>query len=176
MILAVPVLVAGCATGAGASVEPAPVPIAESRVVAAPLTPSGDNAWALRSWEDRHSTMTFAMLPNMARRFRDHRGEPNATLTCMTCHGDAAESVRYAMPADLPALDPEAWELGTAAEAVLATGRVDEDEAWRTFNMGLGMCLVLPEQAAEAAIAILADATVVGFVEEGEPGIRLLGD
>lgn len=108
MILAVPVLVAGCATGAGASVEPAPVPIAESRVVAAPLTPSGDNAWALRSWEDRHSTMTFAMLPNMARRFRDHRGEPNATLTCMTCHGDAAESVRYAMPADLPALDPEA--------------------------------------------------------------------
>jgi phosphoribosylformylglycinamidine cyclo-ligase len=91
--------------------------------------------------------------------------------------GGLPENLPRALPEGLrPALDPEAWELGTAAEAVLATGRVDEDEAWRTFNMGLGMCLVLPEQAAEAAIAILADATVVGFVEEGEPGIRLLGD
>jgi phosphoribosylformylglycinamidine cyclo-ligase len=91
--------------------------------------------------------------------------------------GGLPENLPRALPEGLrPALDPDAWDLGAASEAVLATGRVDEDEAWRTFNMGLGMCLILPEHAAEAATGILADATVVGFVEEGEPGIRLLGD
>lgn len=50
--------------------------------------------------------MTFSMLPNMARRFREHREESTATLACVTCHGPDAESRRYAMPASLPALDP----------------------------------------------------------------------
>jgi len=41
--------------------------------------------------------------------------------------------------------------------------------------MGLGMCLVLPERAAESALGILADAAIVGYVEEGAPGVRLIG-
>lgn len=90
--------------------------------------------------------------------------------------GGLPENLPRALPAGLrAALDPDAWSIGAAAEAVLATGRVGEDEAWRTFNMGLGMCLVLPERAAESALGILADAAIVGYVEEGAPGVRLIG-
>lgn len=70
-------------------------------------------------------------------------------------------------------LDPASWERGAAIEAVLATGRVADDEAWRTFNMGLGMCLVLPEDAAEAATAVVPDARIVGAVESGGSGVRI---
>ncbi len=93
--------------GCGSASTPTPVTISNAEVVAAPLTPEGDNKWTGRTWEQRHSDMTFSMLPMMGRRFRDRRGGP-ATLACITCHGRDAEERRYAMPATLPALDPNA--------------------------------------------------------------------
>ena len=42
-----------------------------------------------------------------------------------------------------PVVEAGAWSRPPALDAVLATGRVSDEEAWRTFNMGLGMCLVL---------------------------------
>lgn len=91
--------------------------------------------------------------------------------------GGIPENLPRALPEGLRAvLDPGSWSPGAAAKAVLATGRVGAEEAWRTFNMGLGMCLVLPEHAVEAAVGILEGASVVGYVEEGERGVRLLAD
>jgi phosphoribosylformylglycinamidine cyclo-ligase len=81
-----------------------------------------------------------------------------------------------AMPPGLrPVLRPDAWPRPRAIEAVLATGAVDEEEAWATFNMGLGMCLVLPQTSVSAVCALLDDAHVVGWVEAGGPGLRLDG-
>ncbi len=42
-------------------------------------------------------------------------------------------------------------------------GDVDEDEMYRTFNMGMGFLIVLPEEEAEKL-----NAPVVGYVEKGE--------
>jgi len=42
-------------------------------------------------------------------------------------------------------------------------GNVDEDEMYRTFNMGMGFLIVLPEEEAEKL-----NAPVVGYVEKGE--------
>jgi len=81
-----------------------------------------------------------------------------------------------AMPPGLrPVLRPDAWPMPRAVGAVLATGAIDDDEAWATFNMGLGMCLVLPQTSVSAACALLDDAHVVGWVEAGGPGLRLDG-
>lgn len=89
--------------------------------------------------------------------------------------GGIPENLPRALPHHLQAvLDPEAWDLGDAMRAVLATGRVGEDEAWATFNMGIGLCLILPEASAEAAVGMLADAAVIGFVREGPAGVHLL--
>jgi phosphoribosylformylglycinamidine cyclo-ligase len=72
-----------------------------------------------------------------------------------------------ALPEGLGArLDAGSWELGPAAAAVLRTGRVDEDEAWRTFNMGLGMCAIVAD--GPAAAAPVEGARVVGRVVAGE--------
>ncbi len=87
--------------------------------------------------------------------------------------GGLPENLPRALPAGLrAALDPAAWSIGAAAEAVLATGRVAPEEAWSTFNMGLGLCLVCPERSAARVAAAVSEAAVVGFVEEGEAGVR----
>jgi hypothetical protein len=64
------------------------------------------DAWSPLTWEERHSEMTFRVLPNMARLFRQHDRRPAPDLTCRSCHGEDAEQVAYAMPHGLPALDP----------------------------------------------------------------------
>jgi hypothetical protein len=79
-----------------ASAPPRPVP-------KAPAAPHDD--WARLSWEDRHSEMTFLVLPNMARLFQHHAGKDAPDMACRTCHGPDAREVAYAMPRALPALD-----------------------------------------------------------------------
>ena len=48
---------------------------------------------------------------------------------------------------------------------------MDDESAWSTFNMGLGMCLMMPEAAADRAVGMIAGAHVVGRVEPGSPGL-----
>jgi phosphoribosylformylglycinamidine cyclo-ligase len=87
----------------------------------------------------------------------------------------AAHITGGGLPGNLPRALPEglgarleagSWELGAAAAAVLRTGRVDEDEAWRTFNMGLGMCAIVAD--GPAAAGLVDGARVVGRVVRGE--------
>jgi len=87
--------------------------------------------------------------------------------------GGLPENVPRALPPGTrAALDPGSWEPGPAVAAVLATGRVTDDDAWRTFNMGLGMCVVVGPEEVDRALAALPDARPVGRVEAGEPGVR----
>jgi phosphoribosylformylglycinamidine cyclo-ligase len=86
--------------------------------------------------------------------------------------GGLPENLPRALPEGLGAeLDPGAWERGPAVEAVLATGRVAEDDAWDTFNMGIGMCVVTAPGDAAAAAAAVEGGRVVGRVVAGE-GVR----
>ncbi|HEX2503085.1 MAG TPA: phosphoribosylformylglycinamidine cyclo-ligase [Miltoncostaeaceae bacterium] len=81
--------------------------------------------------------------------------------------GGLPENLPRALPEGLGArLDAGSWELGPAIAAILATGRVDEEEAWRTFNMGLGMCAVVGD--GDAAARAIDGARVVGRVAPGE--------
>jgi phosphoribosylformylglycinamidine cyclo-ligase len=87
--------------------------------------------------------------------------------------GGLAENLARALPPGLGAtLDAGAWARGDAAEAVLATGRVPADEAWRTFNMGLGMCLVVAAEEEQDALRVVPDARMVGRVEP-PAGVRI---
>jgi phosphoribosylformylglycinamidine cyclo-ligase len=86
--------------------------------------------------------------------------------------GGLPENLPRVFPEGLrPAIDPGAWERPPAIEAVLATGRVPDEDAWSTFNMGVGLCLVLPPAAADRAVALLDGASAIGHVERGE-GLR----
>jgi phosphoribosylformylglycinamidine cyclo-ligase len=86
--------------------------------------------------------------------------------------GGLPENLPRALPEGLgAALEPASWDPGPAIGAVLGTGRVTDDEAWSTFNMGLGMCVVVAPDDAAAAAALVEGARVVGRVEPGA-GVR----
>jgi hypothetical protein len=88
-------LLGACAAASsGASARPA-------------VQPSRSDDWRTAGWEDRHDTMTFAVLPTMARAFQDFNGTAYPDMTCRTCHGADAERIQYKMPNSLPPLDPQ---------------------------------------------------------------------
>ncbi len=67
-----------------------------------------DDHWSKLGFEDRHAVMTFTVLPNMGRTWRDFRGTVYPEMTCRTCHGKDAEAVSYRMPNPaLPPIDPK---------------------------------------------------------------------
>lgn len=52
--------------------------------------------------------------------------------------------------------------------AALQAGNVEEQEMFRTFNMGIGMVAVIDATDADAALSHLSNACVLGHVVEGE--------
>lgn len=55
-------------------------------------------------------------------------------------------------------------------------GRVDDEEMFRVFNMGLGMILVLDPESAERALALRpGELYPVGEIVEGDPAVRIEG-
>ena len=92
----------------------------------------------------------------------------------------AAHITGGGLPENLPRVFPEglrpvlrkgSWPQTPAIAHVLAAGTVDEDSAWETFNMGLGICLVMPQAAADRALGMVPGAHIVGRVEPGPAGL-----
>ena len=56
-------------------------------------------------------------------------------------------------------------------------GNIPERDMFNTFNMGVGMCVIVAKEDAEKAVAILTEAgekaTVIGEIKEGEKGVEL---
>lgn len=88
---------------------------------AAPAPPRQDS-WSKLDFEERHAVMTFTVLPNMARTWRDFQGTADPTMTCRTCHGKDAEAVQYRMPnPSLPKIDPARPPKGRVADFMTKT-------------------------------------------------------
>jgi len=96
----------------------------------------------------------------------------------------AAHITGGGLPGNLPRVFPDglrpvltrgSWPQAPAIEHVLAGGTVDDDSAWHAFNMGLGMCLVMPAAAADRALAIVQGSHIVGRVEAGPAGLAWEG-
>ncbi len=74
-------------------------------------------------------------------------------------------------------LDRRGWETPKIFDEIARLGEVAEDEMARVFNLGLGMVLVVDQQAGEAVLAALSTAghqpVVVGAVVEGTGKVDL---
>ena len=72
-----------------------------------------------------------------------------------------------------------AWDVPPLFQWLLRAGAVPEADALRTFNMGIGMILVVPAAAAARTLAVLAssgepDARVIGAIQQSsESGARV---
>jgi phosphoribosylformylglycinamidine cyclo-ligase len=75
-------------------------------------------------------------------------------------------------------LDPRTWEVPPIMQLIASAG-VDAAEMRRTFNLGLGMVIVVPADAADRAVSVLAEARarVVGRLvpRAGGDAARFIG-
>ena len=87
------------------------------------------------------------------------------------------------LPRTLPAgvhgrIDPGSWERPSLFRWLQEKGEVPERDLWNTFNLGVGLALVLPEAQVERAIAVCQEAGhrawLLGSVEAGEAGAEPL--
>ncbi|MCK4305333.1 MAG: phosphoribosylformylglycinamidine cyclo-ligase [Candidatus Eisenbacteria sp.] len=71
------------------------------------------------------------------------------------------------------------WAVPPLFRLIQETGKVSEDEMYRVFNMGIGWMLVVEADAAQAWQRALEDegwgAGIIGEIEEGADGVRLVG-
>ncbi|MFP4438237.1 MAG: phosphoribosylformylglycinamidine cyclo-ligase [Chloroflexaceae bacterium] len=64
------------------------------------------------------------------------------------------------------------WEVPPIFDLLLRLGNIPEQEAFHAFNMGLGMLVILPADAVDAALAAVPEARHVGCLIEGE-GVQI---
>jgi phosphoribosylformylglycinamidine cyclo-ligase len=90
--------------------------------------------------------------------------------------GGIAGNVARALPKGLEAvIDPTAWSRPPIFAFLQRTGALSEEEAWKTFNLGLGMTMVVRQGWAEAAVRGLGErglaAFRIGSVRRGDGGV-----
>lgn len=71
------------------------------------------------------------------------------------------------------------WPVPPIFDLIQSAGRVPAGEMLRTFNLGVGMCVIVPAEQAADAVRHLAghgqQAWVIGEVVAGEPGVDVVG-
>lgn len=81
---------------------------------------------------------------------------------CSMAHitgGGLLENVPRSLPEGLGVtIKKDAWQVPAVFKLIQEQGRVPEKEMFRTFNMGIGYVLIVPQQEAELAINLLQQA------------------
>ncbi|MDY6045232.1 MAG: phosphoribosylformylglycinamidine cyclo-ligase [Peptoniphilus sp.] len=97
----------------------------------------------------------------------DVRGISNIT------GGGLIENVPRILPEDLDCVVQKgSWEMPDVFRYIESEGVIDEEELYRSFNMGVGMVLIVPADEADDVMAFIAEetddeASVIGSIEPG---------
>jgi len=86
--------------------------------------------------------------------------------------GGLTENVPRMLPQGaIPLIQRNTWPVPPVFELICSIGRIDEEEMYRTFNMGIGLVLAVPGDQADSLMDRLAghgeQAYVIGTVGEG---------
>ena len=83
--------------------------------------------------------------------------------------GSFAGNIARILPAGMKAvIKTDAWTIPPLFQLLARLGQVSRTEMYRTLNMGIGMVLVLPAEAAEQARHVHPELLTVGYITEGE--------
>jgi phosphoribosylformylglycinamidine cyclo-ligase len=110
----------------------------------------------------------------------------NASEVNTLCHitgGGFQENIPRVLPKTAKAvINTKSWDLPPVFKWLQEKGNVDAFEMYRTFNCGVGMIACVPEDKADAAVALLnaegEQAWIIGHIEdavEGEEQVDLVG-
>ena len=93
---------------------------------------------------------------------------------CNITGGGFIENIPRILSDDLDCtIDMGSWDKGDLFTFIENTGAIAEEELYRSFNMGIGMVIIVGEDEAEKALAYLNEktdekATVIGKITKGE--------
>lgn len=89
--------------------------------------------------------------------------------------GGFAGNISRILPVGTQAnIDTRAWQVSPLFSLIAYLGKIELEEMYRTFNMGVGMVLILAPEAAEQARRVLPEPLTVGAITEGT-GVQLQG-
>ncbi len=70
-------------------------------------------------------------------------------------------------------LHSHAWKIPKIMGEVQERGRVPVAEMWRTFNMGIGMVIVIRPNTLSLALEVLPEAKLIGEIVAGRSGVQI---
>jgi phosphoribosylformylglycinamidine cyclo-ligase len=93
--------------------------------------------------------------------------------------GGFPDNVPRCLPDDVDAIfDRSTWSIPPVFEFIRKAGKVDREEMYRVFNMGIGMVITVRRQDVLPALAILRKAgekpSVIGWITKGSRQVRLI--
>jgi phosphoribosylformylglycinamidine synthase I len=101
------------------------------------------------------------------------RAEPGVTIRGIAhiTGGGFPGNISRLLPSGTSALiDTAAWEVPPLFRLLARLGNIADDEMYRTFNMGIGMVLVMPPESVAPARRLLPELVVIGSIEEEREG------
>ncbi|MBK8013760.1 MAG: phosphoribosylformylglycinamidine cyclo-ligase [Deltaproteobacteria bacterium] len=99
---------------------------------------------------------------DLARRLQA-RIQPKA-IAHITGGGIEGNLPRVLPPGTLAHIHRSAWTVPPIFDRIAHAGRVEREEMFRTFNMGIGLCVVVSPDDAETALSAIADAGETGLI------------
>ena len=88
--------------------------------------------------------------------------------------GGFYENVPRCLPSGLSArIEKKAVRTPPIFDVIQKAGNVPERDMFNTFNMGVGMCLIVDKEDVDTALSIVKDAYVLGELVKGDGGIEL---
>lgn len=90
--------------------------------------------------------------------------------------GGIIDNVPRVLPNNVDAvIERESWHVLPIFEMIEELGKIDRDEMYRVFNMGLGMLVIVPKEHSELVKNTLDDAQLVGHIIDGSGQVILKG-
>ncbi len=75
-------------------------------------------------------------------------------------------------------INKNSWDVPPVFRWIMEEGNVPEEEMFRTFNMGIGMIVILPEESVERAVKILEETGekgyIIGSLKRGERSVEIV--
>ncbi|MBI4376821.1 MAG: phosphoribosylformylglycinamidine cyclo-ligase [Elusimicrobia bacterium] len=129
----------------------------------------------LKRWGPKLLTPTRIYVPEIQRLIEGFRQRGHIVLgLCHITGGGLIENVPRVLPRHCRAVFRRgSWKIPQVFTEIQSRGRVPEKEMWRTFNMGLGMIIIIRPGSLPLAQRLLPEAVLVGEIVRGRSEARV---
>ncbi len=129
----------------------------------------------LRKWGPKLLTPTRIYVPEIAKLSEGLRAKGQIILGLSNITGGGiVENVPRILPKGCRAVFRKgAWTVPQVFTEIQRRGHVPESEMWRTFNMGIGMVIVIRPNSLFLAQKLLPEATLIGEIVKGKNEVEL---